>query len=68
MVDHNINITKYKPLRGNNDIKLPKELDQIKKDLINIQSINDNASNDVWSDTYILPIIINQEFEKLAKN
>ena len=42
LVDHTINISKYKPLSGSSYIKLPKELDHPKKGLINVQNINDN--------------------------
>ena len=37
MTEQAINILKYKPLRGRNDIKLSKALDQSRKGLINIQ-------------------------------
>ena len=40
---HNINIWKYNPLDGSSYIKLPKELDHSRKDLINIQNIDDNT-------------------------
>ena len=40
VVDHNINISKCKPLSGSIYIKLPKELDHIEKGFINIQNIN----------------------------
>ena len=39
VVDHTINISKQKPLSGNNYIKLPKELDHPRKFLIRIQKI-----------------------------
>ena len=42
VVDHNINISKYKTLSGSSYIKLPKEFDHPEKDLINIRNINDN--------------------------
>ena len=41
VVDHNISISKYSPLAGNSYNKLPKELDQLRKDLINIQNTVD---------------------------
>ena len=40
--EHNINISKYHPLAGSSYIKLPKELNNPRKDLINIQNMNDN--------------------------
>ena len=42
VIDRNINISKYNLLDDSSYIKLPKELDQPKKRLINIQNINDN--------------------------
>ena len=39
---HTINTSKYNPLAGTGCIKLPKELDHLKKGLINIQNIDDN--------------------------
>ena len=42
VIDHNINISKYNPLAGSRYIKLSKELDHPRKELINIQNINDN--------------------------
>ena len=36
VIEHNINITKYNPLAGNSYIKLPKDLDHLRKGLINI--------------------------------
>ena len=41
-MDHNINISKYNPLVGSSYNKLPKELDHPRKNLINIQNIDDN--------------------------
>ena len=42
VIDHNINISKCNPLAGSSYINLPKELDQPRKDLSNIQNIDDN--------------------------
>ena len=57
--EHTINNWKYKPSSGSIYIKLPKELDHPKKILINVQNINDiEYLNGVWSDIYILKIII----------
>ena len=42
VVDHTINISKYSPLSGSSYIKLPKELDHLKKGLIHIQNFDDN--------------------------
>ena len=41
-LEDNINISKYNSLAGNSYIKLPKELDHPRKELINIQNIDDN--------------------------
>ena len=42
VIDHTISISKCKPLAGSSYIKLPKELDQPRKGLINIQHTDDN--------------------------
>ena len=42
IVDHTINILKYKPLSGSSYIKLPKELDYPKQDLSENQDIDEN--------------------------
>ena len=42
VIDHTINISKYNPLAGSSYIKLPKELDNPRKGLINIQNTDDN--------------------------
>ena len=42
VIDHNINSSKYNPLARRSYIKLPKELEQQGKGLINIQNIDDN--------------------------
>ena len=42
VIDQTIIISKYNPLAGSCYIKLPKELDHPRKELINIQSIDDN--------------------------
>ena len=42
IMSHTISISKYNPLAGNSYIKLPKELDNPRKRLINIQNIDDN--------------------------
>ena len=42
VIDHTISISKYNPLAGSSDIKLPKELDHPRKGLINIQNTDDN--------------------------
>ena len=43
VIEHNNNISKYNPLGRSNYIKLPKEFDHQRKELIiNIQNINDN--------------------------
>ena len=41
-LEDNVNISKYNSLAGNSYIKLPKELDHPRKELINIQNIDDN--------------------------
>ena len=56
VVDHTINISKYKPLSGSSYIRLPKELDHPKNSLINIQNIDDNEGfNGFWSHTNLHP-------------
>ena len=42
VIDHTISISKYNPLAGSSYIKLPKELDHLRKGLINTQNIDDN--------------------------
>ena len=42
VIDHTISISKYNPLAGSSYIKLPKELDHPRKELINIQNTDDN--------------------------
>ena len=46
VIDHAISISKYNPLAGSSYIKLPKELDNLRKGLINIQNIDDNDDDD----------------------
>ena len=41
-MDHSINFSKCNPLAGSSCIKLPKEWDNPRKSLINIQYFNDN--------------------------
>ena len=41
-IEHTITISKYNPLAGGSYIKLPKQLDHLRKVLINIESIDDN--------------------------
>ena len=56
VVDHTINISKYKPLSGSSYIRLPKELDHPENSLINIQNIDDNEGfNGFWSHTNLHP-------------
>ena len=42
VIDHTISISKYNPLARSTYIKLPKELNHLRKGLINIQNIDDN--------------------------
>ena len=42
VIEHDINISKYNPSAGSSYINLPKELNHPRKDLINIQNIDDN--------------------------
>ena len=42
VTDHTISISKYNPLAGSSYIKLPKELDNPRKGLVNIQNNDDN--------------------------
>ena len=60
VVDHTINISKYKRLRGSSFVKLPKELDYPKRRVWLIFKILVimNALSCVWSDTYTLQINI----------
>ena len=48
MIDHNISISGYNPLAGSSYIKLPKELDHLRKGLIDIQN-NDDDECFKWS-------------------
>ena len=41
VIDHTISVSRYNPSAGSSYIKMPKELDHARKDLINIQ--NDNS-------------------------
>ena len=43
VIDHNINNFKYSTLTGSCNMKLPKELNHPRKDLINIQNTDDNG-------------------------
>ena len=42
VIDHTISISKYNPLGRSSYIKLPTELDHLRKGLINTQNIDDN--------------------------
>ena len=42
VIEYNINISKYNPLAGSSYIKLQKELDHPRKELSNIQNIDNN--------------------------
>ena len=42
VIYHTIRISKYNPLAGGSYVKLPKELDHPRKELINIQNIDAN--------------------------
>ena len=42
VIDHNVSILKHNPLAGSSYIKLPKELDHLRKGFITIQNIDDN--------------------------
>ena len=67
VLDHNIEIPNYNPLSGSICIKLSKELNHPNKvSLIFKVSMIMNALNGVYSDTYILQIIIQQELGRLA--
>ena len=70
VVDLNNNVSKYKPLDGSSYIKLPKELSHPKKEkfkLIFKISMIMNSLNGVWSDIYILQIIIQYELERFTE-
>ena len=55
VIDHTISISKYNPLAGSSYIKLPKELDDPRKELLNIQNIDDNECFKWCSVTYLNP-------------
>ena len=42
VIDHTISISKYNPLTGSSYIELPKELNYLRKEFINVQSFEDN--------------------------
>ena len=42
VIDHTVSISKYNPLAGSSYIKSPKELDYSRKEMINIQNIDDH--------------------------
>ena len=42
VIDHTISISNYDSLAARNHIKLPKDLDYLRKDLTNNQKTNDN--------------------------
>ena len=60
VLDHNINISNCNPLPDSSYTKLPKELDHSRKGLINIQNIDDNALNGVWSEKRTLQVFFFQ--------
>ena len=60
VLDHNINISNCNPLADSSYTKLPKELDHSRKGLINIQNIDDNALNGVWSEKRTLQVFFFQ--------
>ena len=58
-LDHTNNISQYKLLSGSSSIKLSKELDHPKKVSLTFKILMIiNVLNGVWSNTYILQIII----------
>ena len=42
VIDHTIGISKYNPLAASSYIKLPNELDHLRKGLIHVQNTDDN--------------------------
>ena len=44
VIDHNVSISKYNPLAGSRNLKLPKILDHLTKGLINAENIDENVS------------------------
>ena len=42
VIDHTVSTSKYNPFTGSSYIKLPKELDHPRKDMINVQNTDDN--------------------------
>ena len=43
VIELDINVAKYNPLSGSSYIKLPKELNHLRKGLMNIQHVDDNG-------------------------
>ena len=64
MIEQNINISKYKPLRDINYIKLSKELINFRKGLINIQNIDHYDCLKWCLDRYLHPVDRNPFFNK----
>ena len=68
VIENNLSISKCNPLAGSSYIKLPKELDHPRKELLNIQNIDDNECFKWGIVRYlILQIIICQKLQKLIK-
>ena len=69
MIEQNIDVSRCNPLSGNSYIKLPKELNQSRKGLINIQNIDDNKCLKWCLVRFaILQTIFQEELKKLTKN
>ena len=56
VINHTISIWKYNPLAGSKYIKLPKELDNPRKDLINIQNTDENQCFKCYLAWYLNPV------------
>ena len=67
VIDHTINISKHQSLNDCSYNELPKALDCTKLLLILKILMIINALEGVWSDSCILPIIIQEELQTLKK-
>ena len=66
VIDHTISISEYNPLAGSSYIKLPKELDHLRKGLINIRNVDDNECFK-WSIVKYLNPAQNRSTKKLQE-
>ena len=59
VIDHTISISKYNPLTGSSYIELPKELNYLRKEFINVQSFEDNECFKWRLVRYLIPVDCN---------